>query len=79
MHFVHFITVCIPMKCSLGLDNAENQYLRPPMNGEVFALSTSLLFVGDMTLVSYLRKSLSIREDDSRSPHSPPHYVNTTG
>ena len=38
-----------------------------------------ILFFGDMTLVTYRRKSFSMREDDSCAPHSPPHYVNTTG
>ena len=32
---------------------------------------TLFLFFGDMTLVTYRRKSFSIREDDSRAPHSP--------
>ena len=29
------------------------------------------LFFGDMTLVTYRRKSFSMREDDSCAPHSP--------
>ena len=34
----------------LGFDNlGENQYLRPPMNGEAFALSTSLFFFFSFT------------------------------
>ena len=37
------VTVCMSMKCSLGFDNPRgNQYLCPPKNGEVFALSTFL-------------------------------------
>ena len=28
-----------------------------------------ICFIGDMTLVTYRRKSFSIREDDSRAPH----------
>ena len=32
---------------------------------------TLFLFFGDMTLVTYLRKSFSMREDDSCAPHSP--------
>ena len=36
IYIVFFFFLCIPMKCSLGFDNpAENQYLGPPMNGEV--------------------------------------------
>ena len=44
----------------------------------VFNISP-IFFFGDMTLVTYRRKSFSMREDDSCAPHSPPHYVNTTG
>ena len=43
---------------------------RYPSRGQSVRTS-NIYFFGDMTLVTYRRKSFSMREDDSCAPHSP--------
>ena len=54
----------------------EHCFLQDVQRLSVRSMYNINLFFGDMTLVTYLRKSFSFREDDSA--HSP-HYINTRG
>ena len=52
-------------------DGPEITWTRTMMDQNNYGLFGIFFFFGDMTLVTYRRKSFSMREDDSCAPHSP--------